>query len=154
MERTQSSDYALLLLRTAGLLMALTHGWAKFHALIIGQADWLVGMVSGLNFPLPVLFSWALGLTEFAGGICIAVGLYTRLSAACAAFAMFTAAFARHRSLAHFGAWLGVASPSAEELQAFGNPEKALLFLIIMATLVVLGPGRLSIDVRLSERRR
>ncbi len=154
MERTRSSDYALFLLRTAGLLLALAHGWTKFHALITGQADWLVGMVSGLGFPLPMVFAWALGLAEFFGGICVALGLYTRLSASFAAVAMFTAAFLRHRSLMQLGAWLGIASPTAEELQASGDPERALLFLIIMASVVVLGPGRLSIDARLSGRRR
>ena len=154
MERTQSSDYALFLLRGAGLLLAFGHGLAKFYALITGQADWLVGMVSGLGFPLPVVFAWTLGLTEFVAGICVALGLYTRLSASFAAFAMFTAAFLRHRSLMHLGAWLGIASPTAEELQASGDPERALLFLIIMASIVVLGPGNLSLDARLSRRRR
>lgn len=67
---------------------------------------------------------------------------------------MFTAAFVRHRSLMHFGAWLGIASPTTEELQASGDPERALLFLIIMASVVVLGPGKLSIDARRSGRRR
>ncbi|HJO03002.1 MAG TPA: DoxX family protein [Acidobacteriota bacterium] len=154
MERTQSSDYALFLLRTAGLLLAFAHGWTKFYALVTGQADWLVSTVSGLGFPLPVMFAWAIGLTEFVGGICVAVGLYTRLSASLAAVAMFTAAFIRHRALMHFGAWLGVASPTAAEIESSGNPERALLFLTIMATLVILGPGRLSVDGRLSRRRR
>ncbi len=154
MERTRPSDYAVLLLRAAGLLLAFAHGWTKFYALITGQADWLVSMVSGLGFPLPVAFAWALGLTEFVGGLCVALGLYTRLSASMAATAMFTAAFLRHRSMMHFAGWLGIASPTAEELQASGDPERALLFLIIMGSVVILGPGRLSVDHRLSGRRR
>ena len=154
MDRTRLSDYAVLLLRMAGLLLAFAYGWTKFYALTTGQADWLVNMVGGLGFPLPVVFAWALGLTEFVGGLCVALGLYTRLSASLAAVAMFTASFLRHRSLMRFAAWLGLASPSAEELQASGDPERALLFLIIMSSVVILGPGRLSVDRRLSDRRR
>lgn len=152
-ERTGPNDYALLLLRLAGLYLAFGHGWGKFSALVTGNGDWVVGMADGLGFPLPWLFAWALGITEFLGGICLALGLGTRLFGALVAFAMFVAAFVRHRAISQFLAWVGLSGASEEQLRSWGDPERAILFLLIGGALLVLGPGRISLDRVLAERR-
>lgn len=152
-DRTGPNDYALLLLRLAGFYLAFGHGWGKFSALVTGNGAGMVGMVEGLGFPFPVFFAWALGITEFLGGLCIALGLGTRLFAGLAAIAMFVAAFARHRALSQFLAWVGISGASEEQLRSWGDPERAVLFLLISAALVILGPGRLSLDRVLAERR-
>ena len=92
-ERTGSKDVALLIVRMAGLYLAFGHGWGKFSALVTGNGGWIVEMVSGLGFPMPTLFAWALGITEFVGGLCLALGLGARLFGALVAFAMSVAAF-------------------------------------------------------------
>lgn len=152
-ERPTTTDYALLLLRMAGLLLAVGHGWGKIYGLATG-AEGFIGGVERLGLPMPVLFAWAAGLSEFVGGLLVAAGLMTRTAAFFAACTMATAAFVRHQSLLVFGAWLGIASPTPEALQAAGDPERALLFLIIMLAIVLTGAGKLSLDSRLAERRR
>ncbi len=152
-ERTGPNDYALLLLRLAGFYLAFGHGWAKFSALVTGDGAGLVGMVEGLGFPLPTLFAWALGITEFLGGLCIALGLGTRLAGALVAFAMFVAAFVRHRAITQFLAWVGLSGATDEQLRSWGDPERAVLFMLIGSGLLILGPGRLSLDRVLAERR-
>jgi putative oxidoreductase len=151
--KTSGKDYALLILRMAGLLFAIGHGWGKIAGMVAG-ADGLVGMVDRLGFPMPYVFAWALALTEFVGGLLIAAGLFTRTAATFAAFAMGTAAFVRHKALLAFGAWLGVAAPAPATLEAAGDPERALLFFLIFLALIFLGGGRLSLERVLAERRR
>ena len=151
--KATSSDYALLLLRMAGLLLAIGHGWGKVYGLATG-AEGMIGMVDRLGFPMPYFFAWAAALAEFAGGLMVAAGLFTRTAALFGAFTMATAAFVRHQSLLVFGAWLGVVSPDPAVLEAAGDPERALLFLVILLALTVLGGGRFSLDRMLAERRR
>lgn len=153
-ERTGPPDVALLLLRLSGLYLAFGHGWGKFSALVTGNGERVVNMVSGLGFPLPTVFAWALGITEFVGGLCLALGLGTRLFGALVAVAMFVAAFVRHRAIFQFLSWIGVSAGSEEELRAAGDPERAVLFLLIGAALAILGAGRLSLERVLAERRR
>ncbi len=152
-ERTTTTDYALLLLRMVGLLLALGHGWGKIYGLTTG-AEGFIGGVERLGLPMPVLFAWAAALSEFVGGLLVAAGLMTRAAAFFAACTMATAGFVRHQSLLVFGAWLGIISPAPETLQAAGDPERALLFLIVMLAVLFMGAGRFSLDQKLAERRR
>jgi putative oxidoreductase len=151
--RATAIDYALFLLRLAGLFLAIRHGWGKIYGLATGS-EGLVNFVSDLGFPLPLLFAWAAALSEFVGGLAVALGLFTRTSAFFAAFTMATAAFVRHQALVQFGAWIGLVAVDAETLQSYGSPEMSMLFLLIMAALIILGGGRFSVDHRLATRRR
>lgn len=153
MNRTTSQDVALLLLRFAGLYLALGHGWAKIVALASGGGAGIAGMVDGLGFPAPTLFAWALALAEFAAGLCVFVGFRTRIAALFPAIVMFVAAFIRHGAMTRWLAWIGLSAATPEELRAAGNPELAILYLLSFATLVVIGGGRLSLDERLKRRR-
>jgi putative oxidoreductase len=103
---------------------------------------------------MPAVFAWAAALAELVGGLLVAFGLLTRWAALFGAATMFVAAFLRHRALSHWLAAAGIGSPSEETLKAWGNPEMATLFLLILLALALLGPGGWSLDAKLRRRRR
>jgi putative oxidoreductase len=144
-------DIGLLILRLAGLYLALGHGWGKVVGLASGQSRFVDGVAS-MGFPMPVLFAWGAGLAELAGGIAIALGLFTRWAAALAACTMFVAAFVRHRALSQFLSWLGISPATEEALRGWGNPELATVYLLACIAVALLGPGRFSIDAKLGRR--
>jgi putative oxidoreductase len=154
MGRTLPNDIGLLILRLSGLGMALAHGYGKVLALATGEGDRFVAGVESLGFPLPGLFAWAAALAEFLGGLCVAVGLGTRVAAAAAGFAMFVAAFVRHQAHLHLLVAVGAMRASEETVRSWGNPELALVYLAVFATLVWTGGGRLALDHVLPRRRR
>jgi len=147
---SKARDIALLILRLAGLYLALNHGLGKVMGLASGQSRF-PDAVASMGFPVPLLFAWAAGLAEFAGGLAVALGLFTRWAAAFAAFNMSVAAFVRHKAIGHLLAWLGIAPVSAEVLEAWRDPELALVYLLAFVALALAGPGRLSIDAKLGR---
>jgi putative oxidoreductase len=134
----------------AGLYLALAHGWGKVLGLSTGESR-MVQAVAGLGFPLPVLFAWAAALSELVGGLAVGLGLFTRWAAGFAGFTMLVAGFLQHRALSRFLSWIGVSPATEEQLQAWGNPEMALLYLMVFVSLALLGPGRFAIDARLRK---
>ena len=112
-------DLGLLILRLAGLYLAVAHGWGKIVGLASGETRFLEG-VARIGFPMPLAFAWAAALSEFLGGLTIALGLFTRWAAPFAAFTMCVAAFGGHRALSQFLTWLGLA-PASEELKEVGQ---------------------------------
>ena len=148
-----AKDIALLVLRLSGLVLAFAHGWQKVTMLASGNFDDFISRVEALGFPMPEAFAWAAALAEFAGGLAIALGIVTRIAAAFAAFTMFVAAFLRHRVLLQIFGWLGAASYPEEVVDSWGNPERAVLFMLIFIALVILGGGRFSLD-RLVRRKK
>jgi putative oxidoreductase len=139
-------DIALLLLRLTGLGLAFGHGWRKIAALASGGGDGFISSVESLGFPLPVVFAWAAALSEFLGGICLALGLGTRVAASFAAFTMFVAAFLQHRFYLHLLMFLGLYRAPEDVVEKWGNPELATIYLLCFLTLVLLGGGRLALD--------
>src|SRR5215218_3382594 len=120
---TVAGDIGLAILRLGtGAYIAFAHGWSKVHR----PGEWgpPAGLIKGtadLGFPMPTFFAWAAALTEFAGGILIAMGLFTRPVAAFLVFNMAVAAFG-----AHAGAgWTGE-----------GSREPAMLYLLPFLLLV------------------
>jgi putative oxidoreductase len=144
--QSRFSDLALLLLRLSGLGLALAHGYGKVLALAGGQGDRFIEGVASMGFPLPGLFAWAAALAEFLGGLCVALGLGTRVASAFAGFAMFVAAFVRHHAFQHLLVALGAMRASEETVRSWGNPELALLYLLAFTTLVLAGGGRFAIE--------
>lgn len=129
------TDCGLLLLRSAGLLLVATAGWEKVEGLLTAiqagkplAASGLAPLIGKLGFPLPVLCYLYVVLNESLGALLIALGLFTRLAAICAAMSM-TAAF---YTAMHFG-W---------------EPLRAFMYLFIFAALAVTGAGRFSLDSR------
>lgn len=154
MNRTLWNDLALVLLRLSGLGLALAHGYGKVAALAAGEGDRFIAGVESLGFPLPGLFAWAAALAELLGGLCVALGLGTRVAAAFAGFAMFVAAFGRHHAFQHLLVAVGAMQVPEETVRSWGNPELALLYLLAFGTLVLTGGGRFSLDRVWPGRRR
>jgi putative oxidoreductase len=156
MNREWPLDLGLLVLRLTGLGLAVAHGWGKVMALSSEGAEArFVGGVDALGFPLPYLFAWAAALAEFAGGLLIALGLFTRVAAAAAAVAMFVASFMRHRFGHQVLVWTGILDVPEETVAGWGNAELAAVYLAIFVALTLIGGGRFSLDrvVRRSRRR-
>lgn len=117
-------DLGLLVFRLfVGLSMALAHGLGK-----LPPNDQLIGGVEAIGFPLPLVFAWLAGLSEFAGGLAIAAGLFTRYAALFLGFTMAVAAFIVHSA------------------DAYQNKELAYMYLASCVLLLFTGAGRFSFD--------
>ena len=89
---TLTTNFSLLILRLSfGLSMAFAHG--------INKLPPSTGFISGLEnhgFPLAILFAWLAGVSEFIGGLLIALGFLTRFSALSLMITMAIAIFIWH----------------------------------------------------------
>jgi putative oxidoreductase len=138
----------------AGLYLALGHGLGKISSLLAqGGNAGIVKGVSQLGFPAPLVFAWLAALSEFAGGLCVALGLFTPIAAAFAAFTMAVASFGRHHALQQLLGFLGVRGVSEEQARAWGNPELSFVYLLAMVTVALAGPGALSLDRLLGRKK-
>lgn len=106
----------------AGLAMAFGHGIRK-----VPPPEGFIAGVGNLGFPFPAFFAWAAGLSEFLGGILLAIGLLTRPAAV---FLLIT---------------MGVAFYSHLD-DPFRQQELPLLFFFTFLVFLAVGGGRLCID--------
>lgn len=117
-------DAGLLGLRLwFGLVLASVHGLGK----VTDLAKFTAG-VATRGVPLPSLLGPAAALSEFVGGILLALGLLTRPSALFVAVTMLVAALHIH-----------AADP-------FGKKELAFSYAAAALVVLVAGPGRWSLD--------
>ncbi len=87
-----TAHLALAVLRAvAGISLAFGHGLQK-----LPPPEGFVGVVTALGLPMPSAFAWAAGLSEFLGGMLLAVGLVTRPAAALILITMVTAILGHH----------------------------------------------------------
>lgn len=128
-----ASAVGLLWLRVLMGLGIASHGYQKIFGGHIAQ---LTQGVAQLGFPLPELFAWAAALSEFLGGLCIVLGLGTRIAAAFVLVTMSVAAFLQH-----------AADP-------FRVKELALAYWTMAGTLLPTGAGALSLDALIRRRSR
>lgn len=128
-------DIGLLILRfMTGLALATVFEKFLPREGIWGPQQWFIDDVAAMGFPLPLLFAWAAVLSEFFGGIMLMIGLASRSAALLNVVVTFTAAFVYHD---------GAVAQSA---------LTATVFLTMTATILVAGPGKISIDGLLSAR--
>ena len=149
----RSQNFALFVLRLAGLYLALGHGMGKVVALAAGETGF-AGSVGKLGFPLPLAFAWAAALAELVGGLLLALGLLTRIAAFFVASTMAVAAFLHHHALTQWLAAAGLATVPEETLKGWGRPELAVVYLLVALTLLATGAGGWSLDARLRGRKR
>ena len=117
-------DLGSLLFRLMiGLSMAFAHGMGK-----IPPGEQMITGVTSMGFPLPVVFAWAAALTEFAGGLLIAIGLFTRYAA------LF------------LGVTMSVAVLVVHGADPFNIKEMAFLYLAACVILGFQGAGKYSLD--------
>ena len=127
-----SADIGLLVVRVwFGLVLAFGHGLSK----VLNLGGFIDG-VGKRGLPLPELLGPAAALSEFLGGILLAIGLLSRVSATFIAITMLVAAFHVH-----------AADP-------FAKKEFALAYAVAALAVLAAGPGRFSLDARLFGRRR
>lgn len=126
------ASLGLLWLRLLAGYGIATHGYAKVFGGGIGQ---MTEGVAGMGFPLPAVFAWAASLSEFAGGVCLALGLGTRVAAA---FIFIT---------------MSVAFLRAHAADLFATKELAFLYWAISGALIAIGGGRFSLDALIKRRR-
>ena len=119
------NSLGLLWLRLAAGLGMAWHGYGKIFG---GWMPKFTQGVAEMGFPYPEVFAWAAALSEFAGGLLLAAGLFSKPAALFIFSTMGVAAFIRH-----------AADP-------FHVKELALAFWTVAGALVLLGPGRFSID--------
>lgn len=112
-----------------GLIMAFAHGMGK-----VPPPAMLVDGVTAMGLPLPGLMAWGAGLAEFAGGILIAVGLFTRPAAILWIITMLVAAFIAHGA------------------DPFQKKELALLYCSFAVVVLALGGGKFSLDNLLNRK--
>jgi putative oxidoreductase len=129
--REKLADFGLLWLRALAGIGLLVHGWFKLSGGIERFAD---GPISDLGFPVPLLFAWLSVASELAGGFLLALGLWTRWAAAAASLNLAFAAFGRH-----------AADPFIDPSRA-KTKELALAYLAMTVAVLLLGPGRFSVD--------
>jgi len=120
---SRATDLGLLILRVGlGLTLALGHGLGKLPP----SAGFIEGTAE-MGFPLPTFFAWAAALSEFVGGLLLAVGLATRPAAFFVACTLATAFFLGHGGSVDEG-------------------ELALVFLVGALALLASGAGRYAVD--------
>mgnify|MGYP001059419300 CR=1 FL=1 len=129
--KSNTTHLALLALRIfTGLSMAFAHGLGK-----LPPSENFINNASNMGFPIPVFFAWAAALSEFLGGIFLAMGFLTRPSAIFLGFTMIVAAFVRHAD------------------DPFTSKEKALLYLVICIFLIITGSGKYGLDKNFQKKR-
>jgi putative oxidoreductase len=123
----RGADLALLTVRLwFGLVLALAHGQKK-----ITDVGAFAESVARRGVPFPELLGPAAALSEFIGGLLLALGLLTRPAACFVLLTMLVAAFHVHGS------------------DPFAKKELALCFAAAALALLVAGPGTYSLDERI-----
>lgn len=135
------ANLGLLWLRVLMGLGIAYHGYGKLFTEEI--AKMAIG-VEKMGFPSPEIFAYAAALSEFAGGIFIALGLFTRVAAFFVFFTMSVAAFKVHLHHPTFY------SPALKT----GFKELALCYWTMAGTMIFTGPGAFSMDKLLFGRKK
>lgn len=134
-----TSDIAALILRLAAGAIFLPHGWSK----VMGEAGasaFAADMAA--NYNIPAFLGYVAAYSEFIGAILLIAGLLTRLDALLLAGTMFVAAF-----IVQLPDALYEVPPGA--IKAFvvmKGIELPLAMFAICAAIVLIGPGRASLD--------
>jgi len=126
----------LFLRVSAGVMIFYIHGWHKLEGWVAylqhGTPWTLAEEVAGMHFPAPLASAVAATLVQFICSLFIVVGLFTRINAALLVCALS-------------GAIL-------QNLLANRDPQLAILYTLVVVTLVLIGGGKYSLDARLVSK--
>lgn len=123
MKNNTSTHAGLALLRIVPSVFMLTHGYPKLMNLINGNTEFANPFGIG---QAPSLFLAV--VAEFICPVLIIIGFKTRWAAIPVAITMFVAAFMIHSA------------------DPFNVKEKALLYFVTFIAIMLLGPGKYSVD--------
>lgn len=142
-----AGDVAALVLRLAAGLIFLPHGWSKVAG-DGGASAFAADMAA--NYGIPTFLGHTAAWAEVVGAIFLIAGLLTRLDALLLAGTMFVAAFVVQLPDALFEVQPG----AIKAFVALRGIETPLAMFAMCVALVVLGPGRVSLDalLRVEER--
>ncbi|HWC65850.1 MAG TPA: DoxX family protein [Thermoanaerobaculia bacterium] len=147
--RPRDDGWAVLPLRLMIGFGFAAHGWAKLSR----GPDHFAVILSSIGVPRPQLMAWATSLLELVGGIAVMAGaLVVPFSVPLIAI-MLTAMFSVHFRYGFSSIRLKAAGPAGAEFGPIGY-EMNLLYIVGLLTLVLAGPGRLSVDRWRKARRR
>jgi putative oxidoreductase len=119
-----AANAGLALLRIfTGIALAFAHGYSK-----VPPGEGLINRAGEMGFPMPVFFAWAAGLSEFLGGIFLALGFLTRISSFFIAITMLVALVGVHGS------------------DPFNRQELAFMYLFVAIAFMLKGAGDWSVD--------
>jgi putative oxidoreductase len=134
-----TSDIAALILRIAGGAIFLPHGWSKVAG-EGGPAAFAADMAA--NYHIPAFLGYVAAYAEFAGAILLIAGLLTRLDALLLTGTMFVAAF-----IVQLPDALYEVPPGAiKSFVVLKGIELPLAMFAICAAILLIGPGRVSLD--------
>src|SRR6267142_3312519 len=126
----------LFLRVAAGLMIFYVHGLHKLEgwmAYLQHGTPWtLAEEVAGMHMPAPLASAVAATLVQFICSLFIVVGLFTRINAALLVCALTGAIM--------------------QNLLAGRDPQLAILYTLVVVTLVFLGGGKYSIDAKLQPK--
>src|SRR6202795_2418424 len=128
----------LLFVRLYWGYQLIQSGWGKLHHL-----DKVTEFFTSLNLPLPSQTAVAISCLEFFGGIFLAIGLLSRLTALALTINLIVAYITADREAL---------------FSIFSDPDKfyaAAPYTFLFASLLILifGPGKLSLDALIASRR-
>ena len=120
----------------AGLMIFYIHGLHKLEGWIAylqhGTPWTLAEEVAGMHFPAPLASAVAATVVQFVCSLFIVVGLFTRINAALLVCALSGAIM--------------------QNLLASRDPQLAILYTLVVITIVLIGGGKYSLDARLISK--
>jgi uncharacterized membrane protein YphA (DoxX/SURF4 family) len=126
----------LFLRISGGAMIFYIHGLHKLEGWIAylqhGTPWKLVEEVAGMHFPAPLFSAVAATIVQFVCSLFVIVGLFTRINAALLAGALG-------------GAIL-------QNILAGRDPQLAILYVLVVVTLLIMGGGKYSLDARISSK--
>lgn len=125
----------LLAVRLALGLGMIAHAWFKLSVLTLSG---FAGYLGSLGVPAPGLMSPLVTFVELLGGALIVAGFLTRPAAALLALILLVASFTAH---------------AGRYFAANDGMELALNMAVTFLALALLGPGKYSLDRRLSAKK-
>jgi putative oxidoreductase len=132
-----ATDIGKLLLRVVVGGAIMTHGYPKIFGTSDDGMPRMVRFIDGvakMGFPYPEYFAWAAALSEFVGGLFLALGLFTRGAAFLIMCTMIVVLY-RHRA------------------DPWNKKELGLLYLAPAFFTMLSGPGRYSLDALIFRRK-
>ena len=129
------SPLAYPIIRFVAGAMMIPHGYSKI--INDGGIERTAKFFASISIEPSVFFAWYVGLVEFVGGLCVAIGLLTRFFSAQIIGVLFVATF-----FVHFQNGF---------LWVKGGYEYPLMWMVIMIAITFRGGSNLSIDNQLPK---